>query len=84
MTKIAILLPYEDMAETARKLIHENHYEIDYVKVIESENAVNEARIAAEQRGGYIDAVPCGYSEQDHACTYGEFAAACIFPDGDE
>ena len=49
MTKIAILLPYEDMAETARKVIHENHYEIDYVKVIESENAVNEARIAAEQ-----------------------------------
>ena len=29
MTKIAILLPYEDMAETARKLIHENHYELD-------------------------------------------------------
>ena len=29
MTKIALLLPYEDMAETARKVIRENHYQID-------------------------------------------------------
>ena len=42
------------------------------------------ARIAAELRGGNIDADPCGYSEQDNACTYCEFAAACNFPDGDE
>ncbi len=42
------------------------------------------ARIAAELRGGNIDADPCGYSEQDNACTYCEFAAACNFPNGDE
>ena len=42
------------------------------------------ARIAAELRGGNIDADPCGYSEQDNACTYCEFASACNFPDGDE
>nr|WP_305137007.1 sigma 54-interacting transcriptional regulator [uncultured Schaedlerella sp.] len=62
MTRIAILLPYEDMAETARKVIHENHYEIDYIKVIESENAVNEARIAAEQGADII--IARGYQAQ--------------------
>ena len=46
MTRIAVLLPYKDMAEMARRVIDENHYRIEYVKVIESENAVNEARIA--------------------------------------
>lgn len=53
MTRIAVLLPYKEMAETAQRVIDENHYQIDYVKVIESEDAVNEARIAAEQGGGY-------------------------------
>ena len=62
MTQIAILLPYEDMAETARKVIHENHYEIDYIKVIESENAVNEARIAVEQGADII--IARGYQAQ--------------------
>ena len=42
------------------------------------------SKIAAELRGGNIDADPCGYSEQDNACTYCEFASACNFPDGDE
>lgn len=62
MTKIAILLPYEDMAETARRVIQENQHQIDYVKVIESENAVNEARIAAEQGADII--IARGYQAQ--------------------
>lgn len=62
MTKIAILLPYEDMAETARKVINENHYQIEYMKVIESENAVNEARAAAEQGADII--IARGYQAQ--------------------
>lgn len=62
MTKIAVLLPYEDMEETTRKVISENHYEIDYVKVIESENTVNEARLAAEQGVNII--IARGYQAQ--------------------
>lgn len=62
MTKIAVLLPYKDMAETAQRVIDENHYEIDYVKVIESEDAVNEARIAAEQGADII--IARGYQAQ--------------------
>lgn len=62
MTQIAILLPYEDMAETAQKVISENHYQIDYMKVIESENAVNEARTAAEQGADII--IARGYQAQ--------------------
>lgn len=54
MTRIAVLLPYMDMVETVQKVIDENHYEIDYVKVIESEQAVNEARTAAEQGADII------------------------------
>ena len=62
MTKIAVLLPYKDMAETAQRVIDENHYQIDYVKVIESEDAVNEARIAAEQGADII--IARGYQAQ--------------------
>ncbi len=62
MTKIAVLLPYKDMAETAQRIIDENHYQIDYVKVIESEDAVNEARIAAEQGADII--IARGYQAQ--------------------
>ena len=40
-------------------------------------------RIAQELRDGNIDADPCGYSEQDNACTYCEFASACNFMDSD-
>lgn len=62
MTRIAVLLPYKDMAETAQRVIDENHYQIDYVKVIESEDAVNEARIAAEQGADII--IARGYQAQ--------------------
>ncbi|MDE7243771.1 MAG: PD-(D/E)XK nuclease family protein [Oscillospiraceae bacterium] len=41
-------------------------------------------RIAKELHDGIIDADPCGYSEQDNACTYCEFASACNFMDSDE
>lgn len=62
MTRIAVLLPYKDMAEMARRVIDENHDRIEYVKVIESENAVNEARIAAEQGADII--IARGYQAQ--------------------
>lgn len=62
MTRIAVLLPYREMAETAQRVIDENHYQIDYVKVIESEDAVNEARIAAEQGADII--IARGYQAQ--------------------
>ena len=62
MTRIAVLLPYKDMAETAQRVIDENHYQIDYVKVIESKDAVNEARIAEEQGADII--IARGYQAQ--------------------
>lgn len=40
-------------------------------------------KIAAELRGGNIDADPCYISENDHACTYCAFASACNFTDGE-
>ncbi|MCR5293618.1 MAG: PrpR N-terminal domain-containing protein [Lachnospiraceae bacterium] len=48
MSKIALLLPYPEMVESARKVIRELHTDIDYVRAIESVNAVNEARRAVE------------------------------------
>lgn len=62
MTKIAILLPYENMLETAQEVIREKQCPIDYLKVIESENAVNEARIAVEQ--GIDIIIARGYQAQ--------------------
>lgn len=62
MTRIAVLLPYTNMAETVQRVIDENHYQIDYVKVIESQDAVNEARIAAEQGADII--IARGYQAQ--------------------
>lgn len=49
MTKIAVLLPYADMADMVQKVIREENYQIGYVKAIESEHAVNEVRLAIEQ-----------------------------------
>lgn len=62
MTNIAVLLPYEDMVEKTWNIIRENHYEIEYVKVIESANAVNEARLAAQQGAEII--IARGYHAQ--------------------
>ena len=40
-------------------------------------------KIARELQAGNIDADPHGRSEQENACSYCEFAAACHFTDGD-
>lgn len=62
MSKIAILLPYENMKETVKKVLDEKDYKIDYIKVISTENAVNEAMIAVE-RGAHI-VISRGYQAQ--------------------
>ena len=40
-------------------------------------------KIARELGQGFIDADPCYTSEDDNACTYCPFAAACGFTDGE-
>lgn len=46
MTKIALLVPYESILQVAEKVIEEHNYNIEYKKVIQTEDAVNEARMA--------------------------------------
>lgn len=48
MVKIALLLPHKDMLGIAEKVVQEQGIEVDYMKVIETVDAVNEARMAVE------------------------------------
>lgn len=48
MVKIALLVPNEEMLEIAQKVKEEQHLAVDYMKVIQSVDAVNEARLAVE------------------------------------
>ena len=48
MVKIALLVPNEDMLETARKVVKERNIDVDYMKALQTVNTVNEARMAVE------------------------------------
>ena len=48
MIKIGMLLPYEDMLPIARRVIEETGIQVDYLKVVNTVDAVNEARNALE------------------------------------
>lgn len=48
MIKIGMLLPYEDMMLIAKRVIEETGIQIDYIKVVNTVDAVNEARNALE------------------------------------
>ena len=44
MIKIGMLLPYEDMLLLAKRVIEETGIQVDYIKVVNTVDAVNEAR----------------------------------------
>lgn len=46
MTKAALLVPYENVLRIAEKVIEERGYDLEYRKVIRTEDTVNEARMA--------------------------------------
>ena len=46
MIKIGMLLPYEDMMLIAKRVIEETGIQVDYIKVVNTVDAVNEARNA--------------------------------------
>ncbi len=48
MSKIALLLPYREMVEPALAVIGREEADIDYVRAVETVDAVNEARRAVE------------------------------------
>ena len=48
MIKIGMLLPYEDMLLIAKRVIEETGIQVDYIKVVNTVDAVNEARNALE------------------------------------
>ena len=48
MIKIGMLLPYEDMLLIAQRVIEETGIQVDYIKVVNTVDAVNEARNALE------------------------------------
>ena len=48
MIKIGMLLPYEDMLLLAKRVIEETGIQVDYIKVVNTVDAVNEARNAFE------------------------------------
>lgn len=54
MSKIAVLLPRECMLEQARRVIREEHMDIDMLKVIKTADSVYEARNAVENGAGII------------------------------
>jgi len=62
MANIGILLPYENMTAIVQQVIEKNHYDIDYIKAIQSENAIKEARLAA--RHGVDILIARGYQAQ--------------------
>lgn len=53
MIKIALLVPNQEMLEIARNTIKEQQIDVEYLKVIQTVDAVNEARLAVEQ-GAHI------------------------------
>lgn len=53
MIKIGMLLPYEDMMLIAKRVIEETGIQVDYIKVVNTVDAVNEARNAFAA-GAYI------------------------------
>lgn len=55
MIKIGMLLPYEDMLLLAKRVIEETGIQVDYIKVVNTVDAVNEARNAFEAGGAYPD-----------------------------
>ena len=62
MSQIALLLPYNEMIAIAEKVIGKKKLEIDYVRAIESSEAVNEARRAVAHGARII--VARGYQAQ--------------------
>ena len=48
MVKIALLVPNEEMLKIAQSVIEEQHIDVEYMKVIQTVDAVNEARLAVE------------------------------------
>lgn len=54
MAKIAMLVPKVHMAEQAEKVIKEESFSVDIVKVIETVNSVDEARSAIEKGANII------------------------------
>ena len=48
MVKIGILLPEENLLETTKKIAEEKQLEVVYLKVVQTENAVREARKAID------------------------------------
>lgn len=48
MVKIALLVPNEEMLNIARRVVQEQGVDVDYMKVIQTVNTVNEARMAVE------------------------------------
>ena len=48
MVKIGILLPEENLLETTKKIVEEKQLEVVYLKVVQTENAVREARKAMD------------------------------------
>lgn len=54
MSKIAVLLPRECMLEQARRVIREEHMDIDMLKVIKTADSVYEARNVVENGAGII------------------------------
>lgn len=62
MVKIALLLPHKDMLGIAEKVVQEQGIDVDYIKVIETVDAVNEARLAVENGARII--VARGYQAE--------------------
>lgn len=48
MVKIGLLVPYEEMLVIGKKIIKEQELEVEYMRVIQTVDAVNEARMAID------------------------------------
>ena len=68
MIKIGMLLPYEDMMLIAKRVIEETGIQVDYIKVVNTVDAVNEARNALEA-GAHI-LIARGYKRNRQKFTF--------------
>lgn len=54
MSNIAIFVPRQDMLDKVRQVVETDHIDLQQMKVIETPNAVNEARLAITKGAGII------------------------------
>ena len=69
MIKIGMLLPYEDMLLIAKRVIEETGIQVDYIKVVNTVDAVNEARNAFEAGAHILTKLIQQYTRLPVFCT---------------